>query len=364
MNGEKPKRPEEQPLEQLSEQKPEELSPEKADIWSPVEYVKRTAFKEKSVSEDIIEQSLTRLNVPLQEVAYQESDTVDISADEIKFNFSYSLLDEESKPGIEKYVHSKSTGLEGKPYEPFIADLNNWKRLDSLTFKVGEEDKDVFTSLPKNSKIFFCPTREDFHGSTPWVHNYFTDETEYNLYIIGDITCPRSIATLMHEIGHVFDYENKKKGKGSSIKGGAGDYHYKTAEKIRSERTASAFAFKFMKPFLKDKQLKQDVINYLKGYALSSYNWEAREIFEKEEVKRPYREREATRAMADWEVEQRELENFNMWEDFEEWKKTHAYKQWKLIEENKDLDEFEEFGAWRMWIEETNYDYSKDLKKE
>ena len=336
---------------------------EKTDIWSPTEYIKKTAFKDKVIAEEAIEESLTRLSIPLKEVTYQESDSVDINLDEVKFNFSYLPIDEQSKSNIDQYVHRKSTGLEGKSYEPFITNLDNWKRLNSLTFKVGQREKDVFDSLPKNSKIFFCPTIEDFHGAMRAHYNSSTKEKEYLIYIIGDITCPRSIATLMHEMGHVFEYENRKRGKGSSLKGGPGDVHYENAEQIRKERTASAFAFKVMKPFLKDRELKEDMINYLKGYALSAYNWEARENFEKDEGLKPYREKEAARAMFDWEVDQRESETQSLMSDFLRWQRTDAYQQWKSREENEKLHEYDEFGVWRSWIKETNYEYKKDFEK-
>ncbi len=333
----------------------------KADILSPEEYLKRTAFKEKEISEEIIEESLKRLSVSLKEIKYQESDTVEIATNEVKFKFSYSpVKEEESKTEINRYVNKKYTGLEGEPFEPFIANLSNWRKLDSLTFYIRGEEKDVFSSLPKNSVIVFCPTTEHFHGVANSTHNLLTKESKYQISIIGDMSCPRSIITLLHEMGHVFDEENKKKGYSSAIKEG---YHYVTAEKIRRERTASAFAFKVMKPFLKNDQFKQDAINYLKAYALSSYNWEARENFEKLEERIPSLEKISRQEMGYWEAEQKELEVQSLIDDFWEWKKTDAYKQWKGKEENKMLDEFEEFGPWQQWVEDTNYDYSKDLKK-
>ncbi|MFH1233094.1 MAG: hypothetical protein V1649_00360 [Patescibacteria group bacterium] len=369
--------------EKLSASSVEELKipPEKIDIWMPEEYLKRTAFKNEAVKEEIVKESVDRLKVPLKKIKYKKSDKVEVISNKINFNFSYSQIDqidEKLKSKIDIYAKQKlkesaEAEIEGvsdkffiikEPDKSFIIDLNNWKKLDSLIFKVGEEKKDVFDSLPKNSKIFFCPTKEYFSGQTSSDYeNECWENEQHAIYIIGDIACPCSIIILMHEMGHIFDMENKKTNKLHSL---GLNCHYLTAEIIRRERTASAFAFKVMNPFLKDKQLKQDVINYLKNYALSSYNYEAIKNFEEDEKLKPERERFAdairhTTSDYDSETERQEMETQTLIGNFIKWQKINAYKQWRSKKENKELDEFDEFGVWQSWIEKTNYDYLKDL---
>ncbi len=331
---------------------------QKPDVWSAEKYLKRTAMrKNEDTSEETlerVEEAIARLGKPLAEVKYQETGEVEVNANDAQFKFSYSLLDEENKRWIDNFTGGKMARNVDK--EDFIKNADNWRSLDNLIFQVEGKEKNVLNSLPKNSSVFFCPSMEYAHGAA--VDIYFADK--YHIYIVGDITTPRSLVTLMHEIGHVFDYENHRK-KGSPIKG---SYHHQTAEKIRRERAASAFALKMMRPFFKNKQFKEDAITFLKNYSLADYNWDAIETFRKEEEQRPYREREAVKAQSEWEAEEAEMETYRLIDDFYEWKKTDAYKEWKEKEENKNLDEYDEFGVWRQWIEDTNYDYQKDLKKE
>ena len=336
----------------------------KSDVWSPEKYLKRTAFRDKAVTEEVVEKSLSRLNVSLPEKTIESSEDedfiVEVDAGDIKYNYSYSEAPKAAKSGITKYIEDRATGLQENPWKKnLIGNPNSWLKLDSLVFETGEIKKDVFASLPKNTEIFFYPAIDYFHGGMFWSHS--ENDSKYSIYIIGDMNCPRSIVTLMHEIGHIFDAENQRSGKESPLKEKQGIYHYDTAEKIRKERAASAFALKVMKPFLKDKQLGEDVINFLEGYALSSYNCNAVEVFEQDEVSKPAREKESRRMAGEQETEERELEEYSLYEDFLNWKKTDAYKQWKEKENNKNLEDDDDYGVWRLWLEETNYDYHPDL---
>ncbi len=218
---------------------PEPAAGENALLIDPEEYLKKVK-EETVVTEEILQESLNRLNVPLQKVGYQESGAVSVDTDTVKFDFS---------------------NLDRKQVNSFM------------------------------------------------------------------VPGP----------------------------------HAANAEQIRRERSASAFAFKLINPVLKNDQLKNDVRNFLKYFALAGYNCSARSTFEYVEVNQQIQQKEYNRAMGDWEVEEEEIERMALSYDFLEWKKTEAYKGWKDKEENKKLKDYEEFDPWNEWVKNTGYDYKKDL---
>lgn len=323
-------------------------TPEERRFINPEDYLKRKALEEGNVPEDILRASLDRLNKPLQKIDYEENGSAEVVTDQGQFGFSYSPPDEELKTKIDRYVQYISRGANS---EASYTKADNWRKLDKLVFEIEDQQKDVLASLPEKYKVVFCPTTEYFHGAV----------SDGCIYILGDITTPRSIITLLHEMGHVFDDANlEEKDIITPMKHG---WHTNTAEKVRRERAASAFALKRLRPFFKDAQFKEDAINFLKNYALESYNRTTREQYQQTEAEIPVLEKRARQAQGDWEVEQREMERYRLYDDFMEWQRTDAYKEWKEKEEIKKLEDYEEFSYWEEWVKNTGYDYKKDLPK-
>lgn len=327
--------------------------PAKAHLFDPEDYLEKKAlWKDKAVSEEVLKASLERLSVPVEKVEYQESGNIHISTEKISFSFGFSPPNSEMKMGISEYVNSRFTDDEIKKG---YLDLDNWRQLNSLDFDARADKGNILSYLGPDSKIMFCPTTEDSHGQIRY-SNYSDGSSSCDIYIVGDMASLRSIITLLHEMGHFFDYEEmKKQNLKSRMKE---DWHSKNAEQIRKERSASAFALKWMLPFLKNKQFKEDAVNFLKHYALADYNCSAEEEYINDLVKKKHTARE----MGDWEVEQEEDMRRQLYDDFCKWQETNAYIQWKEKEENKKLEDYEEFPAWEEWIENMNYDYIKDFK--
>ena len=327
--------------------------PLKPHLFDPEKYLEdKVLWKDKLVSEEALKTSLERLTKPLQKIDYQDNGYAYIQGENLSFEFKYSPPNEDEKEGINEYINSRFSREEiSKGY----LDLGSWRKLDYLVFDEVAHKGNVLSYLGINSRVLFCPTKEDSHGFIKFI-DYRGGGSGCDIYIVGDMASPRSLITLFHEMGHFFDFEELKKQKVESfIREG---WHSKNAEKIRKERSASAFAFKWMRPFLKDKQLKEDTVNFLKRYALADYNCSAEEEFSNELV----RKKHAAQVAGDWEVEQEESRRQSLFGDFWLWRDTEEYQQWKAKEGNKNLEDYEIFPAWEKWVEETNYDFKKDLE--
>lgn len=307
------------------------------------EYLKRVEDNGVEITESELQESLARLEKPLGVVEYKESGSVSIEIEGLQMNFSYSPLDNKLKSELVSYTqHSLEI------HDP-LADPARWRVLDTIDFVADGSRVDLLGVVPNNYKILFCPTDSDFHGSV------FSSESVNNIYILGDIATPRSIMTLLHEIGHVFDQKNlNEKGVDKLT---TDHRHSDKAEKLRRERTASAFAFKAMKPYMNRLDLKKDSINFLKHYALASY-------YESTKKEMQYDEHMDRWAMSEYGDDYGQISDSEQRiYDFQEWKKTEAFKKWRATDEFKNLpDDFaEEYIAWSNWVDKTNYDYSKEI---
>lgn len=175
---------------------------------------------------------------------------------------------------------------------------------------------------------------------------------------MGDITSPRSIVTILHEIGHVFDYRNiDSKGVEKLV---TDHRHSRLAETLRKERSASAFAIKAIKPYLVHLGIKTDIINFLKYYALESYyDFVKSEVGHEKRMDSWARSEYGSEGSWSWEISESEQRV----SDFSEWKKTAAYQKWKNMDQFRNIvDKFgEEYAAWSNWVDDTNYDHRKDI---
>jgi len=59
-------------------------------------------------------------------------------------------------------------------------------------------------------------------------------------------------------------------------------------------------------------------------------------------------------------------EEEQLWDDFNKWRATLAYTQWKSLSENADvsLERGDEYGHWQRWVKESGYDFYKDIYPE
>ncbi|HPN15217.1 MAG TPA: hypothetical protein PLF71_03850 [bacterium] len=312
--------------------------PEKPSNTHKILEEARTVREEtqKARAEGLFQELERRVFKPLFDVDY-EADVQDISQGGNQMRFTKTEVSKQDKKRLASYIasHGKSEAGEGG-----FPDENSWQAVDQLTYRIGETDLNIFSHLPEGYKILFCPANKAYHNGA-------VDYKNKVIYITGDISSLGSIATILHEVGHVNDDERLKKIDETELAKG-GDYHENIeAEKMRKEREASLFALrKIWRELRKNEEIKKDMLLYLKNLAYYSY-------CEKGLVNIA-----TARAMAHHnpydleadEAEMRERENFDAW-----WKFKHSdeYQAWKNIEEFAKLDEDEEYEAWLGWIEKT-----------
>ncbi len=313
------------------------------------QYLKRIEDDKEKMSASEIDAALTRLNTPLREVAYAEQGAERVEGEDFTFEFSYSSLGEEAqKEDIERRLARLQVDRNVEYAKP-----ENWRKLDTLIFELkGGEQIDLFEKLPADSEILFCPTNEEFHGSVA--------SPPVRIHILGNLATPRSLVTLLHEVGHVFDDENLRKMGREDMMDNKIDAH--KAEKLRKERSASAFAFKIIRTAIPEGQLRTDARTFLKSYALTSY----RQSIKEDLAENARMSRFLMSEYDYWMGSPGEDEERQLFDDFMEWRTTPAYTKWKSAPENTEVsfEKGEEYGHWREWIERSKYDFYKDIYPE
>ena len=303
-------------------------------------YLERIGGTDLEIEDTEMEEALDRINRPMHEVMYGEEGEVSMPVGELEVHFTYSRLNY----AAEKQIREELWGEGFVDDEEFNA--QNWRVVDTMEFITPEGKINLTGAIPSEYKIFFDPNATKLAGVI-----YFTS---HNIYIAGDLAAPRSIATLMHEIGHIWDKQNLDQHGVTQFM--SDSQHGHEAEKVRRERAATAFAFKQMKPYMKG-QLKDDVIKFLKFYGLRSYYDHVKESISHQRTVTDY-----------WEPDkfgEDDLLADHLWRNnFDKWKKTEAYQAWRTDPRYIDLDEFDEYVKWREWLELSKYDFAEDLPEQ
>ncbi len=290
-----------------------------------------------------IEESIDRLKQPFEQIEYADSGAEDIKTGEFAYHFSYSSIVGEPE-SLKAYVDYIKRGTIEDPAQ----DMTDWRKLDSLSIIINEEEIDILEILQGSSNVFFCP------GSA--VDNGIAFRNSRDVAVLGDMASPITFIILLHEMGHIVDYgQLEKLGVEKMV-----DSHPDSdqAEDLRKERDASAFALKAIRPYVKDETMRNDVVNFLKYYALKSYNDRVRRVVKDRGQIRGYLQDE----WGDYEntlaQEEENRQEFDIWQ---KWKQTEKYKEWKALPEHKDVDEYDEPWIWRQWVEKTGYDFWQDM---
>jgi hypothetical protein len=308
------------------------------------QYLRRIESEKGKLPESEIAATIARLKIPFREVVYGEQGAERIETDHFAFEFSYSHLERtEQKEEVERRLARNGINDQFDFGSPA-----NWRKLNGLVFESKNGQRiDLFEKLPADSEILFCPTNKEFHGSV--------DSSTAKIHILGNLATSISLITLLHEVGHVFDRRNLEKlGMESMMEGRDSTL----GEKLRKERSASAFAFKVIKSIIPEGQLRTDARIFLKNYALESYHASIKEdIADKAAMSRFYRSEYDL-----WALESEE-ETRQKFSEFEKWRKTEAYEKWKVLPENRDVsfEKGEEFGHWSEWVKKNGYDFYKDI---
>ena len=223
-------------------------------------FIERTNKKEFARSQEEIRESISRLETPLRKINYGERGEEDVTWDNLRFHFSYTPIDttdETAMRGLRSHIDHFIKTRDGSS-NSIYADINSWRKLDSfVVFKEGSPDgKNV---IPDTDNIFFCPLSDQTGGSAVKELN--------SAFFHNDLAKPRTIISILHELGHRWDFRNLQQDNTESF---MADHRYlDQAERLRAEKTATAFALKTLKIMRSDKQAWQDINTFLKDYALS-----------------------------------------------------------------------------------------------
>ncbi len=217
-------------------------------------YLNKMEQADISISAEELLLSHERLNKPFAGMS-REGDSVRIVEGDAEMHIQYAPYTYEDR---------------GVQYED-----KSMKRVKALSFAIDGGVVDIFDILPEGQQILVSPDSDKKRG-----HVMMKDKHGIRtISLLGDLDSPRMLAILFHEIGHVIDFEKLDRFGLETLT----DVHDNSdiAEVIRRERAATAFALKALKPFLRNKQLRRDMINLLKYDALGSYYIGAREDIRK-----------------------------------------------------------------------------------
>lgn len=229
------------------------------------EYLDRNLEKPSlSVEEEAsVRNAHTVLFQPLGKVEYTEKGSVDLESDNFHLSFSYSPLEV-------KAIHN----LNQEFLSVMGLDPEKLRLLEDFVFTNQKEGKTINLReiLPSGYKVVFIPKDGSIFGGAA--------DTEFKTICIwGDLTRPKNILNLFHEVGHCVDYEGlDTSGKKDFVDAYKSERENNLDEKkletiLKRERNAWAFVLKIMKPlFDTDRIKKEDAINFIHNSALSHYS--------------------------------------------------------------------------------------------
>jgi hypothetical protein len=214
----------------------------------------------ENTDRETTERAIARLDKPLASIEYRPEGENDIEANDLSLRFSYRQPT--TQDHLEKVL---DLGV--------LTESNEWRLLDSL--KLLDKGENVIFDLMEDLPEFKILFRPDTNGPAQSAAN---PEKKY-LIIRGDISQPRAIIALLHEVGHCKDYEKLDDHDKETFESGhkalhmEGQVSRESLEKVlRRERNAWAYALKNIKPILGRDISKADVKQYIHNYALGSYS--------------------------------------------------------------------------------------------
>lgn len=306
------------------------------NLFKPEQYKKKIESSGKEFLDDEFVKSFIRLQAPIGDFSIKEnSGDAKIESEELNLKFSYNIVKDYEKLTIKYFLDTlvSKMGLEKNDFDK-ISDLDKWRTLENFNFQFKDsETVNLNDVASENCKIIFYDHPE-------FVQAVYVGATNEVLYI-GKINSTIAIPTLLHEIGHGWDIEKLKElGIDSLIEHGRENIFLET---IRKERTASAFAFKKLRTVIKNEDIKNDVNNFLKNLALGGYCESARNNINRQEL-------------MDHDIEsidgidEAEMEERKMFNQFLDWKETDGYREWRELDEFKNIEEWDEYGKWKDWV--------------
>jgi hypothetical protein len=327
-------------------------------IFNSEQYLKKNKPNDlESDTDERILASIKELCEPLYDVAYDNCGEVKIGKDEESINFSFDFIDEEIKHILRSYFE---LGGANKDYISDRLDTKQWRLLNEYTIENTTDSEtaslDILKLVSPGYKILFFPQKE-------FVNACAINSPNHKLVLfVGDMSAPVAPIVLLHEIGHVVDFNNLEEAKTDKF---VTDSPYSPeAEKLRKERTATALALKTLRPLFKNSTIvnKQKTMDFLRLYALNTYHENIESLLISKgfygqissklwrDIDREYLEdMEIGEEMERQYAKEEEVEQ----EEFEKWKGTEEYTEWKKLERNR--DDLREFYKWKKERELKEY---------
>ncbi|TSA45771.1 hypothetical protein D4R52_01790 [bacterium] len=287
-----------------------------------------------------IKASLDRLKKPLSSVEpldMREEGTIEGEFEGNHFLVEYCDMDHESFNTL--FSTLENTG------DVSALPIGNWKVARQFKMQTKGAEIDFIGIAPSKYDLFFYPYDDTNLGAASIPIQVEGKRAGNSAIAIGaNLSTFKSILTLLHEIGHLWDEERMNSAGINNLTDG--NIHSNEAEVLRKERAATAYAFKIMRSITKDSTTRKDALNFLKYYALKDYYEGSREKIRKYDSMAGYLAKDYDEVA----LEKEEMER-QYYEDFLNWRKTEEYKAWKMLDGNREIDEYEEYARWRNRVE-------------
>ena len=279
------------------------------------EHTLRKMERLENVSQAEVDAAIQRLSIPLTHVEYKDRGEIDLEGDTWGMHFEYDPVKEMNIMDIK--------------------DDGEWREITVAEIETPKGTIDLIHFLGSGRKIYLHPELDD--------QNREFGEARYEdgVLVWGDLSTPHVLAILLHEIGHIIDYNKLEQQWELGLLSKIDSHEYASeAAELRGERVASAFALKVMRQFLSTEQ-RRDMILLIKYYALKSYYKHAKRAIAARKATKAAITQEAHR---NYEADMVWLDQENTWQDFEDWKQSQEYQEWKT--QNPNVPEDDEFSQW------------------
>lgn len=205
---------------------------------------------------------------PVAEVDYKEKGEANFNIGKLRVDFSYGPVD---RLPIVLYGELNLAGITEKTLR--------------LINKLTIQDKngrtlDLIDIMPPGSKVYIDPFYDSAAYKSPVLtDNAFVDPKTKRVVLLGDISVPRTILSLLHEAGHLNRLPESMEEAGSKREKALSTETISPSDAafvLRMERDAWAFALRKLRPFLNkdpNSPLNKDAVLYeIHNFALKSYS--------------------------------------------------------------------------------------------
>lgn len=219
----------------------------------------KTVEQKKSIEE--FHDQLKKPKEGIPAIEYQEEGIVEYKINDFEITFSYKEVPEED---FERVISPPEIGE-----LPLTWDnkRSNWRMLTACKVTKCAQVLDISEFIPKDYSVLIH-VNPDNKESAHFSPKFRAITMPY------DLRKPKSIVTLLHEVGHLQDYKRleTKEDKKNFESALALKEPYQWKNFIQQERNAAAFALKTYKPFLDDDILSKDGILKFTHEALQTHS--------------------------------------------------------------------------------------------